>query len=415
MYDWYTKFISIEIKNILLHEINMMLCCMKNKISILYYEPTSGYGGSARCLLGWLKHLDTNRFSPIIFLHYYNNGPALQEIKKLGFEIKYIYLKRYAFNKLPGLLKIVLNFILFYLPVALIFAFYTIKRKIKILHLNCIISGVIPGIIASIITGVPCICHIHDSSIPSKFDILWGRFVDVFITLTDKGKEMYRALFPNKKVIRIYNGIESSLNINETEVKKIKTSFNIPDNWKVVGIIGRILPGKGFDDFIQAAKLVKEKVPNSKFVIVGNSICDENSEEQKLKQMVRYLNLHNDVIFAGWQDDIQNFISFFDVLVQASSYYPEGFGLTCIEGMRQSKPLVVTNIPGPSEIVVNNQTGFIVTPQKPNELSEAIIKIIENPELAERFGKFGKERFESLFTIDKTVTAIQGLYVNLVK
>ena len=98
----------------------------------------------------------------------------------------------------------------------------------------------------------------------------------------------------------------------------------------------------------------------------------------------------------------------FDVAVNSS--LSEGLSNTVIEYMASSKPVVATNAGGNSEVVIDGETGFIVSPKDSNALANAILSILENKEMGIRFGISGRRRIEENFSIEKMITNYQNLF-----
>ena len=386
------------------------------RANILYYEPTSGFGGSSRCLLLWLKNLDKQKYNAMVAVHF--NGPAIQEIKKLGIETVNIpYKQLFPENNFPmfAYLILLLNFIIFYIPVTLFLRKIISKHKISVVHLNAKVIAVIPGIIAAHMGRTPCICHLHDIKKPVRRERFFARWIDCFIVLTETARKLYEKEYRGKRIELICNGIDLDSYRITTNVDKLKQEFGIEAIDKIVGIVGRLVEGKGFQDFLNAAKIISSKMVNIKFMIVGSAMGQDKAYENNLKHLVGKLNLEQKVFFTGWREDVREIMSIFDVLVQASSTFREGFPLVCIEGMAENKPLVVTNIPGPSEIVIDGVTGYIIPPSNPERLAEAIIKIISDESLARAMGVEGRKRVVEYFDINKIVDKIQSIYKILIK
>ncbi len=388
------------------------------KIKILYYEPSSGYGGSSRCLLSWLKELDRNKFKPYVIAHY--QGPAIKAIMDLGVKTQFIPLKSLYLNKTDWLKKchpvlshclLLYDFIFFVIPVSLLIFFIAKRESTDLLHLNTRVMGVIPGIIASRLLRKPCIVHLHEMQVPIRREKFFASWVSCFIVLTEKALCLYKKEYLGKRIELIPNGID--INEFDCQVNKDKyvKEFDI-SNKLVVGIVGRLVEGKGHVDFIEAALWLKQNMKDKKvkFLIVGSAAEDDVKYEIYLKKIVSEKGLSNDIIFTGWREDAKKIIEIFDVCVQASSTFPEGFGLTCIESMARRKPVVVTNIPGPSEIIENGKTGIIVPVANPVRMANGIRFFLENELERRKFGKRGRESVEAMFNIVNLVKKLEIVY-----
>ncbi len=385
------------------------------KIKILYYEPSTGYGGSSRCLLEWLKHFNKEKFEPLVIIHY--KGPAILGIKNLGVAIQripYITLFKKVSISYHG--KIISYIMLFLeiscnvLPISILIALLIKIKKVDLVDINSSIASGLPGIIASIITKTPCICHIHDTRSLTKIEKFFGKWINKFIVLTNEAFKLYCLDLDAQKITVIYNSLNLSEWTPKNKSSNFKNEFNIDLNSPLVGIVGRLTKGKGHIDFIRAAKIINNLNLRAIFIIVGSAIFIDKNTEQQLKKEAHNLGLREKIIFTGWREDIQDIISNFDILVFPTSTFPEGFGLPCIEAMALGKPVIATNIPGPSEIVLDNYTGYLVPPSNPDKLAEKIITILNDNQLAKKMGDAGRKRAEELFDITKNTRQIEDLY-----
>lgn len=386
------------------------------KIRILYFEPSTGFGGSARCLQAWLKHLDKSKFHPFM-LHYFE-GPAIKAIKEAGINAKRIpyisYLKIASLEaKKASILSyciFMLEFICNIIPSALIIALFVKFKGIHLIDANTSIISAIPAILASRISGKPCICHIHDTRPLTSKEVFFAKFANKFIVLTEEARNLYSGKIDPEKITVLYNGIDTSLTVEMTTIEKIKGEFGI-ESELIVGMVGRITKGKGQDDFIKAAKLVVDSTPKVKFLIVGGYVVTDKNLEKELKSFAEKSGLKDYVYFTGWRNDVNALVSVFDISVLPSSTFPEGFPLTCIEAMALSKPVIATKIPGPSEIVEDGITGFLVPPSNPTILAEKISLLLKDVQLRKKMGAAGKSRAEALFDIKKLTKRLEEEYL----
>lgn len=390
-------------------------------VNILFYEPSTGFGGSARCLAGWLRNLDKTKFRPIVITHF--DGPAISMIKNLGIEtihVPYIKIfKKFSLvmksNTFVSYLNFFFEMIFNILPISLILIVLSKLKRIDLIDINTSIISGIPAIWASHVTKTPCVCHIHDTRKLTKKEKIVGKLVDRFIILTKHASKIYSLELPNKAMDVIYNGIDLKQWNDVKKTSKVKAEFNVGDENPVIGIVGRIARGKGQDDFIKAAKKINDINSKAKFLIVGRYVFTDYEYEQELKKLVKDLALNNHVHFTGWQEDVSRIISIFDIFVFPSSTFPEGFGLTCIEAMALGKPVIATDIPGPAEIVADKITGFLIPPSNPGILADKILELINDSSLAKKMGGAGRKRVEEIFNLENCTKQIEKLYFEVLK
>ncbi|MEK7813281.1 MAG: glycosyltransferase, partial [Candidatus Desantisbacteria bacterium] len=140
------------------------------------------------------------------------------------------------------------------------------------------------------------------------------------------------------KVITIYCGLD--LEMYHPKIYKernVSLEFGFDSATKVVGIVGRLCPGKGQEDFLKAAKLILKVSPKTVFMVVGDDIGAPGYRNY-LKDLAQRLEISEKIIFTGHRDNIPEMLSLFDVFAFTS--YAESFGLTLIEAMAMEKPVV---------------------------------------------------------------------------
>ncbi len=168
----------------------------------------------------------------------------------------------------------------------------------------------------------------------------------------------------------------------------------------VIGIVGRLQPWKGQEVFLKAADLLAAKRPSLRFCVVGGAILgSEGPYEADLRAYVQKNRVLRDrVYFAGHQDDAYAWMDALDIVVHAS--FGEPFGLVLVEAMALAKPLVATNVAGPTEIVVEGESGLLVPPGDANALAAALGRVLDEPGLAGHLSVEARARAQ-LFTEEK--------------
>ena len=159
--------------------------------------------------------------------------------------------------------------------------------------------------------------------------------------------------------------------------------------------IGRLLKEKGINEYIYAAKLVKKRYPNTKFVVLG-SIDKSNLgvlTQNELNQLIS-----EDVIeYPGQVDNVVDWIIDSDVFVLPS--YREGVPRSTQEAMAIGRPVITTDVPGCRETVVDGVNGFLIEKWNPDALAEKMIYFIENPKQIAIMGhesyKIAQEKFDA--------------------
>jgi len=372
-------------------------------------EFSSGLGGSSEALFNLLNNLNRNKYDPVLLTRCQDKN--FDRFSELGINVigvPIVNLKEENWdNYFVSYFKAIFNLMVSVFPNSWRIWNVIHREKIDLVHINTNISLQIIG--AAKLARIPCIGHFRENRILSRTAKCCRRFLDRIVVLNKEAFEMMSDGCDPRKVILIPDGLDLSLSVLEKDLQKIKNNFSLEGKF-CIGILGRLVEGKGQDDFIQAAKIILKECKDVKFLIIGNDPNKDGSFERKLRSLVRELGLEEDIIFTGWRQDKNEIISILDVLVQASSTFPEGFGLTCIEAMSLGKPVVATNIPGPNSIVVDGVTGFLVPPADPGALAGAVMKVIRDPLLGPSMGETGKRRVEEYFDIKIVVGKIENMY-----
>lgn len=180
-----------------------------------------------------------------------------------------------------------------------------------------------------------------------------------------------------------------------------------------VGIVGRVVPIKNFELFLQAARIVADKHPHVRFQIVGQQGFLESDLEYSLfiERLIQQLNLTELVSFQPPVEDLSPVLDGFDVLV--SSSHIETFGRTLVEAMAMAKPIVATAVGGVPEVVADGEVGFLVPAGDANALAEKINLLVEDAQLRETMGRNGLQRVLERFDVRAITRRWEQTYESL--
>ena len=172
---------------------------------------------------------------------------------------------------------------------------------------------------------------------------------------------------------------------------------------KVIANAARFSKDKGLEYLLRAAPGVIREIPEARFVLAGTG-----DEEASLKKMVKDLGIESKVFFPGWVKDMVQFMRDMDVFVMTS--IREGCPMTLMEALSFAKPAVAFNVPGPQEMIVNGENGFLVEPFDVQQLSAVIVQACKDPERARQFGENGRRRAEERFSVEIEAKKMKSLY-----
>jgi colanic acid/amylovoran biosynthesis glycosyltransferase len=174
--------------------------------------------------------------------------------------------------------------------------------------------------------------------------------------------------------------------------------------------VGRLIAKKGFVDLLRACRLLMERGISFRCEIIGEGPLGE-----KLRGEIEKFGLQNCVALRGaeLQWGIREHLAAANVFVLPSIVDADGgmdnLPTVIMEAMATGLPVISTTIGGIPEMVIENETGFLVQPGDVNALARAIEKLINDRSLAQKFGQAGHERAQELFSIEKNVRELCAL------
>ena len=167
--------------------------------------------------------------------------------------------------------------------------------------------------------------------------------------------------------------------------------------------MARLEPEKGHPTLLEAWSSVVAAVPNATLLVVG-----EGSRREALEAMAHELGVADRVVFTGRRDDVPAVTAALDVAVLPS--YREALGLTILEAMALSRPIVASNVGGIPEMVEDGVTGLLVPPHDAEALAAAIIRLLRDHPLADTLGRAGHDLVHEKFCIERMVSAVEQIY-----
>ncbi len=176
-----------------------------------------------------------------------------------------------------------------------------------------------------------------------------------------------------------------------------------------VGMVGRLTPLKGHTYFLKAVARVVRVVPKVKVVIAGEPASNKQVYKRELELLVRQLGLERYVEFLGHVDNVEELLHSLDLLVLATTT-AEAFGRVLIEAGACGVPVVATQVGGVVDIVQDGLNGLLVSPQDPPEMSEAIIALLKDRELANALSLKAREFVENNFSLHKMADKTIDVY-----
>lgn len=317
-------------------------------------------------------------------------GKWISDIEKEGVKVKTIKITR----KISPIEDLVSLFQLF---------FYFKKEKFDIVHTHTPKPELL-GQLAAKMAGVPIVIdtihglYFQKSSSPLK------RKLFIFINkisskcsnlIFSQNKEdistLIKEKIANPEIIKyLGNGVDikkfNPERFTEDFILRKKQELNINPDFKVVGVVGRLVKEKGYLELFSAFKEVLKKFPKTLLLVIGPEEPDK--KDSFSPEIVKSYGIEKNTIFLGERIDVDEIYSLMDIFVLAS--YREGFPRTVLEAMAEERPVIATDIRGCREEIESGKTGILSPVKNPEKLAEGISYLLSNPKTANEMGKNGR-------------------------
>ena len=199
-------------------------------------------------------------------------------------------------------------------------------------------------------------------------------------------------LYPEDKGSVVWNGSASGVSLTKFDIERkpeyrqqIREKYSIPEDAFVFGFMGRINGDKGVNELFTAAQQIVSEDTQTYLMIVGKPEVSKGVNAGLYEWAQKCPN----IIFTGYTRTPEQYFAAMDCYVLPS--YREGFGMTVIEAEAMALPVIVTNIPGPTDGMVRDKTGIVVEKKDAEGLCRAMLELRHSPERCAEFARNGRE------------------------
>ncbi len=222
----------------------------------------------------------------------------------------------------------------------------------------------------------------------------------ICVAESDYRESLRHKLFPEEKARVVRNGIRIPRDEVQTESEDQKNARRVPS----ICHVGRLDVPKGQVFLIRAVRRVLASYPDALFKIIGDGPL-----RKKLEETARSLRLEDHVQFLGNRPDAKNLIRQADIFVLPSLW--EGLPLTLLEAMAAGKPVVASRIDNIEEVIEDGRDGLLVPPGDDRSLADAIVKLLDNPDIAEKMGREGQRKIVKEFDEKRMIASLEHIYL----
>jgi len=285
---------------------------------------------------------------------------------------------------------------------------YISKNNIDVIHTHSSIDSWLGGVAGKLL-GVPVIRTRHVSLPVNDYfpnHLLYSYIPQRILTSGNMISDVVKQIrcVDSKKVISVSAGVDLNKFNSGVSGEKIRDELKIEVNEFLVGKIGVIRGWKGHNYFLEAIPFILKEVPKARFVIVG-----EGPGFKEIKDKVKIAGLEDKVVLLGHRDDIPEIIAALDVQVLAS-FKGEGTPQVIPQAFAVKTPIVATKIASIPDLLGNGERGVLIEPKNAVSLAQGVLKIIRNPEIANRLVENANSFCLKELTIDKMMDRTISVY-----
>jgi glycosyltransferase involved in cell wall biosynthesis len=374
------------------------------KVAVL--ATVTDFGGAERVVLSLIEHINNDLFDliPIIFtVPSLIDSVFFKHLDKTGKKYYKVYVNNYKIKYLNPFVNIIDTYKLFK------------KHKFDLIHTHGYRADVL-GIFLAKIMGLPAIttCHGFISNdlqltLYNRLDRFMLRFARKIIAVSPGLKsDLVGSGIEESRITMVQNAVNGSYAdesfAQNRQAKRLYCGLTEKDF--VVGYVGRLSEEKGIRYLIDAIAMQNRSELLSKLLIIG-----EGSQRKELESLVKKANIEDNVIFAGFQSDIEKWLPAMDVFVLPS--LTEGTPMSLLEAMAYGIPVVASAVGGVPQVIDSGKNGILISPGKPKDIKDAVILLYTNEDLRMRFSREARKKIKLKYNIEDWVRKIEAEYLNM--
>jgi glycosyltransferase involved in cell wall biosynthesis len=347
-------------------------------------------------LFAWMiPRFDPQKFN-VSLVSLRKRDPSDDTLESLGIDVTYLHKSKFDPATLPALLKEI------------------DRRGADLLHMHGY-GATTFGRLAAARRRLPAVLHEHANLTDTPWfqkiaDRLLAPYTDIALAVSKSTAQfVVRArLIPEDRTRVVYLGVpleEFSRRRTEDEIGAARRALGVAPDTFAVGTVTRLMPSKGNEYLIEAARLVADRIPRARFYIVG-----EGELQNELEARARALELGDRLTFCGFRRDVAEAFSAFDLAVFPSLW--EGTPLTVLEALAMGKTIVATDADGLQDVLTDGTDARIVPRRDASALADAIVSLAGDERERARLAANARET-GAAYDIDVFVRKMQRLYALL--
>jgi Glycosyltransferase len=273
-----------------------------------------------------------------------------------------------------------------------------------VVHTHMPYADLFGGVAAKISGNCPVVSTRHHDYLTSWKDWLRfvpyyavaGNFLDALISVSEQVASQAKEYesWSESDVHVVHHGCRNGRIPSESSRREVCSALGIRKSSVIVLSVGRLLRWKGHKYAVRALRHLRSETEEIHWLIAG-----DGPQRDSLHSLASELGVSTSLYLLGHRDDVPTLMSAADVLVHPST--SEAFGIVLIEAMMQGTPVVASSAGAIPEIVVHDETGYLVEPADSEAISEAIHRLLESSDKRKEMGESARQSYLQNYTIEK--------------
>jgi glycosyltransferase involved in cell wall biosynthesis len=359
-------------------------------LTILHTESSTGWGGQENRTLQesrGMKKLGAR----VIILCQPDSSLSRRAVAE-GIEVRTCTMKKsYDIRAIQYILKLIKD------------------ENINVINTHSGKDSLLAGIAGRLSTRKPVIVRTRHLALPITSKITYSVLPHKVVTVSEYVRNyLIKKSIPMEKVTAIPTGIDTSRFDPERVNGKLKQELGLKPEIPLVGTIAILRKKKGHHILLDAIPLILEKIPDAVFVFAG-----DGPQKKNIADKIEDLGLTGRVFMLGLRKDIPDILKSIDIFVLPT--LQEALGTSFIEAMAMEKPVIGADVGGVNEVIKEGINGYLVEPDNPHALADAIIMALQDKEKLNIMGIEGRKIAEQNYTVEKMCEKMYALYSSLLK
>ena len=285
---------------------------------------------------------------------------------------------------------------------------YVSKNNLDVIHTHSSVDSWLGGVVGKL-SGVPVVRTRHVSLPVYDFfpnHLLYSYIPQKILTSGNMISDIVKQVrcVDSNKVVSVPAGVDIRKFDSEISGEKIREELKVNSNQILIGKIGVIRGWKGHNYFLEAIPLILKKIPNARFVIVG-----DGPGFKEIKSKVNLAGIDNKVDLLGHREDIPEIMAALDVQVLAS-FAGEGTPQVIPQAFAMKTPVVATKIASIPDLLGQGERGVLIEPKNALSLAEGVLKIMRSSEIANHLVENARSFCLKELTVDKMMDSTIAIY-----